>query len=206
MPIGGDIQEVLAEVGTPCHITLADGSVSNEWFDYEPYPDHSTTFVRQYCYAATFSFESLAVAGAIIGFDGYDTLVMNIKNERFEGDIVTKNAYLILCSTSTGKLFRKNRTRDPANYKITTAWSEVAQDPIRALHYASTSDREQTIKTDSGYIEIEHHTLYISAFVDIEKGDRWVPRLDGNFYEVTAITEDRYKGLYLVTIVTDNRE
>lgn len=203
MSLGDDLSQVFEEVGTSCTVIKSDLSENEEHFDYEAFPDHSTVFIRQNCYAATFAHDSVVQDGDVIKFSDITSLVMNKKAELFENSAVVQNAYLIHCNTVTGVLSRK--TSERVNYQQVNTWTPYMS-LVHALHYASNMDKAMSLIEDAMSLEKEVYTLYLSHSVDVIKGDRWQFTPGAEAYKITTITDFRYTGLHVCEIEKDLRE
>ena len=203
MAIGDDIAEVFAEVGNPCEVTKKDGTVFNSYFDIEAHPFHSTTFVRQNCYNAVFPYDDDIEGGDAVLYNGINTLVMNLKPEFFQGDVVVKNAYLIHCSTSSGVIYRPQTNR--TDYRASSDWGFAAIENIAALHFASAMDTSDEMVEDVFSLEKEVHKLFMSAHHDIRVGDRWMQTPSSKPFQILTITDRKYEGLHVCKIIEDER-
>lgn len=204
MSIGEDIAEVFAEVGTPCEIIKANGSIIPAYFDVETNPFHSTTFIRQNCINSIFPYDTDIEHGDVVKFTGRYALVMNAPPELFQGAMVVKNCYLVNCNTSTGMIYRKQIDR--TDYRASADWGFALFEDVCALHYAGTIDAPIELVEDVARIEKEKHTLFLPAHLDIRVGDRWLLTPSSKPYQISAFTDRRYEGLHLCTIIKDEGE
>lgn len=205
MTIGSDIAEVFTEVGNPCQIIKSDGSIIDAYFDVDSHSVSSTTFIRQNCLDAVFAYDLDVEQGDVVLYDdNIYALVMNLKPELFQGDIVVQSAYLVQCNTSTGVIYRKGTTR--VNYKTVNTWGDPLFSNVAALQYAGDEDAPKELIKDAASIEEEKHALYVSAFVDIHIGDRWMLTPGTKPYQVYAITDRKFEGLHKCLLFEDERE
>lgn len=202
--IGADIKDVLAELGTPITIYKPDGTeITGEFIDYENYFEQSTEFIRQNVYSADLSFDTQTGFGDLLFIDGLWCLVMNLKGTKFEQEMVIQNCFLVETNV-LGQFQRRTSTRE--NMEKVTQWP-VVRDNVRGLQLEDVRRPVQKV-TEELNVPLINDILYMSRYMDIQVGDRWVPEIanQDEYYTVTNIIDRVYQGMFRVNLGADTRE
>lgn len=206
MSIGPDITAVFQEVGMPITIThpVAGTVVTGEYFDYDDnFYDTSTEFLRQFGVAGSFQHNSVAVPGDIINFLGTDNLIISSKPTVFEGEVVTIDAFLLICNT-LGKFTRLSKSTRNTKGELVDGATDI-YDNVSGCQYEQIG---QTVSA-SDEMKIFSHTevLYVSGYPDVKLGDRWFPdRTDSSEYrKVVKVHKRKFDGCLQIYLDTDSR-
>lgn len=206
--IGDDIREVLDELGTSATITKRNGSTFSEKVDPENYPVHSSEFIRQFFNSATMYYDSVAVSGDVVSYNGRNFIVTNIVQSMFEDLPVDKTAGLYMCNVA-GVFKRYTTVLDPVESIKTKQWVNVATNPstILGLQYENKLGTEQLFADDIQALIKERHILIVPAGYDIKIDDRWYPNPANlkEYYRVLSIESRRLDGCPICSLGEDTR-
>lgn len=204
--IGDDLAEVLNELTTPCTVHTVSGITAEEHAELEHYAEHSSEFIRQYCFGGMHPNTSIVDYGTVIEVDGVSHLVVNIKKERFEGELVTKNTFIVQCNT-LGMMKRYTETRDD-NYVLTKGWATITGYASCAGLMNDRQRLDEGFSANSQMVSDITYDLYIPKYAKVREGDRWYPDKDDDerYFTVRRVMQQRYKNCHTIVLGTDTRE
>lgn len=205
MAIGGDIKEVLAEVGTAFTILRSGGDISGEYLDYEPNRQVTKPFIREYFLEGVLSYDTEVTAGDIVEFDvtAQQYLVMNRTSDMLEDGLVNMDAVLYKTNVS-GELFRPSGEEWDGNYRRQSAWTLVASGCYGLL-------TEKLFGTDLlqdeelGQIGVEAQVLYLPSSYEVQALDRYQPA-SGEFYKIEVVESRKFDNVDVCHVAEDTRE
>jgi len=202
--IGGDIKDVLQELGTPFVLVKLDGSeLTGESLDYEMYYEQSTEFIRQFAYSGDFQYDSQVEGGDMLVFDNKHFLVMNVKKTLFENEPVDHSNFFIETNT-LGRISRGGEVRDPITKEIVTTWATVLDNVYGTMVSLATADN------DMGSVNtiLDRFTLFTQGFSSVRPGDRWYPDVNDltEYYQIMMIDKYRFTGLLTLKLIEDARK
>ena len=207
MAIGGDIREVLEEVGTLVQI---EGTSTTEYIDYDFNVQVGNPFLREHMRNASFPHDTAISPGDILFVpnNGERLLVVNHIPEMFENSIVTINSTLYICNIF-GKIFREEAEdtegmsmHQRANRKM--VWNEIGE--TYAVFTSSLRGNTSQImdRQDFADLLVKQNILYFPNNVDIRTKDRfWVDASE--YYTVGNVEKRRFNQCSVADLTEDMR-
>lgn len=216
--LGPDIESVFKELTSPCTVTTIDKVLhTGEYVDSEHYVDQSTEFVRQFCFKGSHPYNSFVQEGCLLNLNNKIHLVTNVKEELFEGSIVTKESFFVECNQNPGCLMRETSIR--VNYALQRGWAVVSEyDSVYGLQVdlqvSSSANMEQIESSQSLFGTSQ--ALYLPFYGEVKTGDRWYPnkadilvpaQMDNpsNYYLVEFILSKKIKNCLYIQLKSDRR-
>jgi len=194
--IGDDIKEVFQELGSPVEVNQHFGSPVTEFVDPSTF-ESSDPYTRQTVMEISLPFDSTIQSGDIITLtdNGTHLLVVSLNFQRFDQDIVTKEAMIYRCNV-LGTVSKFSRTRD-SNYKLVEDWVPTS-DEIPCLITGDISQYSVNMEEYGNFVG-QQLSLHITGNVSVEKGNRFTTS-DGVVFSITAVAPYRLNNVNICRI------
>ncbi len=202
MAIGDSIKKAFQKVGTPYTLYRKNQeTVSGEYFMFD-IPEVFNSWEREYLRKAIIQYDSLIKPGQVVlPVSGEYHLIAHIADEPYASEILMKEAILMKCNVTGGKLLRSSgETYDTSEYHTKQNWV-VTSTGIKATVVEAQMN---LAAEDAGMLQNDKITVYLPSGEDVQLLDRWEP-YSGEWYQVDTVKK-HIMGPMVVEVSVDTRE